>query len=270
MKNISTFLLLLLVLSACSNRKEYKAEDFKKQQQEYETLKAEVSQSKQLFYTEHKAKLTRLIQKLNYLEDENTDFGAVAIDSNYYKSDILLEPLNLGHKISIYGKNDKDDHLKDLPKAKAVFIIRSKDEYISKLVFDPAKDLRSCYDSVLDMDCLSVKEEKLSELMEVQYAFVIDLMYLEKPSVTGSSQFNGGTFAGMVTFYDMEEEKALLRFVVTATSSDEIQTHSSFGNRSIGRVLESDFKHNIKEGILETCRKHFVFSNNLTVPKIGI
>ena len=248
-KYFLAFLACALIVS-CSGRKEYRDEDYKQQQVEYEKKKADLNKSKGEFYKANKEKLMALVELIDMLKDTTKSYEDVPTDSNYYKNDVAMKSINFD--IGVYQSSNN----KNIPEVKVVFLHRLLHESSKEIFMDPFKGLKTCYESKNDIPCTRMKEEELQNILNLKYAFILDDIIKVNPVIKGSEEFESGLYIGRFICYDIVNKKPLLSFVVGAQNSKEISSYTGSAEFELNR----DFDSNIRKELEQACEKHFLFN----------
>lgn len=240
----------VIFLSSCSNRIEYKEEDYKRKQVEYEKKKAELNRLKGKLYEENKSSLMGLAEIIINISDTTKSFKDVPNDTSYFKKDVIIESINFKRGINYSSPKNSNT-----PKANAVFIHRTIYPLSKEIFTDPLEELKVCYQSKNDFPCLNMESKELKEILDLKYAFILDdLIKAEPKKKLSSDEFESGFYIGNIICYDIQSKKPLLSFVVGAQNSEQI---SYMNISSVQSTLQRDFKTNIEKEIMQACRKHF-------------
>lgn len=251
MRYIYFAILAIYFLASCTGRVKYNAEDFKKQQIEYEQKKAELKRTKGEFFKEHKETLMKLIEITNKLIDTTTVFKDLPSDTNFFLSGVFCKPINyLYSSYSAASQNRANQ-------ANVIFLDKMDNNISESSFTDPLKELRACYKDNTDLACINIKEDKLKTILDLKYAFLVNEILRVEPKVQAKG-FEGGLYFAQLICYDLIEDKPVLSFVASATSSESIKVFSE-SQQNVQFQLQQDFRKNIRTGIMDACKKHFVF-----------
>lgn len=262
MKYISLLLLSLLVIS-CSHRKEYKADTYQKMQLEYENEKAELTEAlvkanvdKEKLFKDNKSELIKLVKLVDKLKNSKTNFENVNTDTTYTKKDVLMYPINFG-----LASRKKNKH-SNIPMVNAIFIEQGVKSSNKESKFrNYLESLKSCLASEDDNECLQIKSDKMQNFLDIKYAFVVKKMMRTEPKLMKEG-FEGGMYIANIICYDIKQDKPIYSFLAMAGNSEQIRVNEQY-NSARTRIKE-DFEINIKKGILEACREHFVFVDDIS------
>lgn len=252
MKKSLVVALILALAVSCSNRKEYKDEDYKQMQQDYEKKKAELNRAKGKLYKENKEKLMGLAELFTTLKDTAKSFENAPDDTTYFKDDIAMEAINYSMGFDMYSSQKVKT---DAPEAKAIFLHRMLVDSSDILFSDPIEKLLACYESNNDIPCLNMKEAEIQTILDLKYAFVVDEILKVGPQLKSNDEFESGFLLGRIICYDLVKKSPLLAFVFGAQNSEQVSYYQGMGKMKI----EEDFKSNIKKAVKEACKKHFLF-----------
>jgi hypothetical protein len=251
MKNIYFAVLAIYFLVSCTGRVKYNAEDFKKQQTEYEQKKARLNRTKGKFYKEHKEALLKLVKITNKLIDTATVFKDIPSDTNFFLADVLCRPINYIYSNYLTTSHEQENQVN-------IIFLDKMDNNIAESSFtDPLKELRACYKNNSDLACINIKKNKLKSILGLKYAFLVNEILRVDPKAQAKG-FESGLYFAQLICYDLIEDKPVLTFVASATSSESIQVFSE-SQQNVQLQLQQDFRKNIQKGIMDACKKHFMF-----------
>ncbi len=260
---------LFLVL-ACSNRKEYSAEEYKQKQKDYEIKKADFSKGleedvafKKQYLLDNKGRMQNLIELLETLASQETSFDSVNSDTTFVMEDVVMDPVNFGIQMGKHTQPSREaDNAEKSAAVPVIFINKGAKELSGRFITDYMEDLSFCMDYPEDVDCMKMDIEKLKSYLSIEYAFIVDELLSQGPSIKDNESFDGGMYLASITCYEIATKTPIYKFNVVAGSSDEIQSNKVL-NQSIQDNLDQDFRSNIKNEILASCRKHFLFVDGI-------
>jgi len=252
MKNILVMVLAFVVLVSCDSKKNYKDEDYKQKQIEYEKKKAELTRSSGEFYKANKQKLMDIMALISELKDTTKKLGDISKDTSFYKSDVQMIPVNFGI-VSTY--NAEKVNTANSPKAKVFFTCKDQNDSQREVFESPLKELETSFKSNNDAPALKMKEEDLQTILDFKYVFVVDDIIKIEPEVKGTNEFESGLYIGHILCYDLLNKKKLYSFVISAQSSNSVSSMSG----GLGYAVKRDFESNIMDAIKKGSEKHFYF-----------
>ncbi len=268
MKYSAVFTLIFLTLfSACSNRKEYDPEEYKRQQAEYEKKKREIELEKGLFFADNKQKLIDMVKKVDDLKNQTLELEDVNSDTTFFYNEGIINPINFGMRFessfTIARPSAREENA-DLISS----IIIEKDSDSEEAFDDPLKELRQCLKLNPDIDCINIKVKELTKIANLKYAFIYQKILMQRPTLSGN-EYNSGIFFAQFICYDLVNEKPFYRFTASATSSETVEFRENSFSRDANTYIQRDFNKNIDKGITDAFKKHFNIVSDIQSVQIG-
>ena len=250
MKTFFIVFLSLFILTSCVEKNPQLDEaDYKKEQQEYELLKAKLEGGNKSFFIENKDAIFSKINLFKKLKDTATVFEDVNDAEDFYLNDVKLQSIN-------YNIGNKEG-------LKVVFIEKEKEgkpSFYHKLE-EPYDALYFC-ETNDEEKCSSLDSDVIQEFLDIRYVFIIDGYRLMEPKKMGMKSFEPGLFAADIVVYDIDEDKPIYNYSISATNNDEISV-VNMGGRAYDltdHYLINDFNKNINENMRVETEKYFYFS----------
>lgn len=249
MKTFFIVFLSLFILTSCVEKNPQLDEvDYKKEQQEYELLKAKLEGGNKSFFIENKDEIFSKINLFKKLKDTATVFEDVNDTEDFYLNDVKLQSIN-------YNIGNKEG-------LKVVFIEKEKEgkpSFYHKLE-EPYDALYFCETNDKDK-CSNLDLDLIKEFLDIKYVFIINGYRLMEPKITGSKSFESGLFIADIVVFDIENNKPIYNYSVSATNNEEISV-VSLGKGAYDlsdHYLTNDFNKNINQNMREETEKHFNF-----------
>ncbi len=249
MKTFFIVFLSLFILTSCVEKNPQLDEvDYKKEQQEYELLKAKLEGGNKSFFIENKDEIFSKINLFKKLKDTATVFEDVNDTKDFYLNDVKLQSIN-------YNIGNKEG-------LKVVFIEKEKEgkpSFYHKLE-EPYDALYFCETNDKDK-CSNLDLDLIKEFLDIKYVFIINGYRLMEPKITGSKSFESGLFIADIVVFDIENNKPIYNYSVSATNNEEISV-VSLGKGAYDlsdHYLTNDFNKNINQNMREETEKHFNF-----------
>jgi len=249
MKTFFIVFLSLFILTSCVEKNPQLDEaDYKKEQQEYELLKAKLEGGNKSFFIENKDEIFSKINLFKKLKDTATVFEDVNDTEDFYLNDVKLQSINynIGNKEGL-----KVVFIEKEKEGKPSFYHKLEEPY-DALYFCETNDKGKC--SNLDLDVIK-------EFLDIKYVFLINGYRLMEPKITGSKSFESGLFIADIVVFDIENNKPIYNYSVSATNNEEISV-VSLGKGAYDlsdHYLTNDFNKNINQNMREETEKHFNF-----------
>ncbi len=215
----------------------------KEEQVSYELQKSGVLKHQGTYFKEHKEEIIAMATKMRHLSDTATVFENVLSDTTYlheHHINITFSDFQPRQVQSESSTSRKNTH----------FLNSGNWEHT------PINDLT---DVILKCDslknytlCHQTHQELFEKLLTLDYVFIEKRLLHIKPKMQGESDFQGGLFFSKVNCYDLKSGKAFYQFMISATSSNQIQ-QNQFGFNTIDR----DLTKNINQARKDAVAKHF-------------
>lgn len=250
MKNVIYILAIALLLISCVDKSpKLNEDDYKIAQQEYETLKSQLSVDKEAFYNENKVALKKKINLFRTLKDSTTVFNDVNDAEDFFLDSISLRSINFKASRNSKGTN-------------AVFISKSDKDFMTFPLKEDYERLYWCETNDTDGTCESINSAILKTFLEVKYVFVVNGYRLIEPTLSDKDNFESGLFIATILVYDIDKEAPLYQYSVSATNNEKVSyMQNSFMKTNLITLLKRDFENNISKSIWEGTQKHFTMAS---------
>lgn len=241
----------LFILTSCVEKDPQLSEaDYRKEQQEYEQLKAKLEGGNKSFFLENKEAIFSKINLFKKLKDTTTLYENVNNTEDFYLDDIKLQAIN-------YNIGNKEG-------LKAVFLEKEKDgtPSFNRKLEEPYDALYFCESNDEDK-CSNLDLDVIKEFLDIKYVFIINGYRLMEPKITGSKSFESGLFIADIVVYDIDNDKPIYNYSVSATNNEEISV-VSLGRGAYDlsdHYIANDFNNNINENMRVETEKYFNFSD---------